>query len=218
MLLNEEKQCEVLDIEDISGFIDTFNNEDSDINSNFTENEIILIRKNMLNYYKLNRRMLPWRGDTVDNKPAPPLEEGYGTWVSEIMLQQTRVETVISYFHNWMIKFPTIESLANSTSEEVNSMWAGLGYYRRAQQLLLGAKKIMSDYKGVLPSTTSELIKIPGIGPYTAGAISSIAFNQVAPIVDGNMYYIILIELSLTLICIILYYISYIIRIIINIS
>jgi A/G-specific adenine glycosylase len=111
----------------------------------------------------------------------------YGVWVSEIMLQQTRVETVIAYWQRWMARFPTIESLAKATVDEVNSMWAGLGYYRRARFLLEGAKAVMEKQQGVMPSTVEGLLSIPGIGPYTAGAIASIAFGVRTPLVDGNV-------------------------------
>lgn len=116
-----------------------------------------------------------------------PGKSAYGTWISEIMLQQTQVATVIPYWLKWMERFPTIESLASATGDEVNAMWAGLGYYRRAQQLLLGAKNIMRNFKGIIPSDVENLKRIEGIGPYTAGAISSIAFGQVEPLVDGNV-------------------------------
>ncbi|KAJ0408887.1 hypothetical protein ATCC90586_005924 [Pythium insidiosum] len=111
----------------------------------------------------------------------------YETWVSEIMLQQTRVDTVVDYFLRWIEKFPTVEALANASEEDVNASWAGLGYYRRARMLHAGAKYVMSNFGGVLPSTTEELLTIPGIGPYTAGAISSIAFGNREPLVDGNV-------------------------------
>eukprot|EP01033_Poteriospumella_lacustris_P001378 gene1378-1004_t len=103
------------------------------------------------------------------------------------MLQQTRVDTVINYWNKWMEKFPTVTDLAHATPDEVNQLWAGLGYYRRAQNLLKGAKYVVDKYDGLMPGTTEELLTIPGIGPYTAGAISSIAFKQCEPIVDGNV-------------------------------
>ena len=115
-------------------------------------------------------------------KPTP-----YASWVSEIMLQQTRVETVIKYYTAWLLRFPTIQSLANATEEDVNKQWAGLGYYRRARYLHQGAKHVVDQMNGILPSDILSLKKIPGIGPYTAGAISSIAFNRYENIVDGNV-------------------------------
>jgi A/G-specific adenine glycosylase len=103
------------------------------------------------------------------------------------MLQQTRVETVIAYWNRWMTTFPDVSSLAAASPDEVNKLWAGLGYYRRCQMLLKGAQKIEADFGGVVPSTVPELLTIPGIGPYTAGAIASIAFGQPEALVDGNV-------------------------------
>lgn len=103
------------------------------------------------------------------------------------MLQQTRVETVISYWCKWMSLFPTVQALADAPYEEVNTAWAGLGYYRRARMLHDGAKHVVKECGGILPSTVAALKKIPGIGPYTAGAIASIAFRKEAAIVDGNV-------------------------------
>ncbi|BGP40808.1 hypothetical protein JCM10450v2_004811 [Rhodotorula kratochvilovae] len=135
------------------------------------------------------KRGMPWRKD-VD--PASLSEEertqrGYEVWVSEIMLQQTRVDTVIPYWQKWMDKFPTVKDLAEADIEEVNGVWQGLGYYSRAKRLLDGARTVMNDHDGVLPSTAEGLLAIDGIGPYSAGAISSIAFGQRSAMVDGNV-------------------------------
>ena len=111
----------------------------------------------------------------------------YGAWVSEIMLQQTRVEAVIPYWLKWMDSFPTVHSLANATPEEVNSHWAGLGFYRRARLLHTGAKRVVDEYGGVVPNTVDELMKVEGIGRYTASAIASIAYGVEVPVVDGNV-------------------------------
>ncbi|KUF96932.1 hypothetical protein AM588_10007041 [Phytophthora nicotianae] len=111
----------------------------------------------------------------------------YETWVSEIMLQQTRVDTVVEYFLRWIDKFPTVAALAEANEEDVNALWAGLGYYRRARMLHAGAKYVVENYGGELPSTVDQLLTIPGIGPYTAGAIASIAFGNREPLVDGNV-------------------------------
>jgi len=112
----------------------------------------------------------------------------YATWVSEIMCQQTRVETVIRYFQKWMATFPTVQALAAATLDEVNSVWAGLGYYRRARMLHEGAKMVCAaPHNGVLPDSLEGLKSIKGIGDYTAGAILSIAFSKPAPVVDGNV-------------------------------
>ena len=105
----------------------------------------------------------------------------YSSWVSEIMCQQTRVATVIKYHAAWLHKFPTIQDLAIATEDDVNKQWAGLGYYRRARLLHQGAKHVVECYGGQLPHDVKTLLTIPGIGPYTAGAISSIAFNQYEP-------------------------------------
>ena len=111
----------------------------------------------------------------------------YATWVSEIMLQQTRVDTVIDYFNRWMERFPTVESLAKATDEEVNKAWVGLGYYRRARFLRNGAKYVVESRQGIVPDTVEELKQIPGIGDYTSGAIASISFAKRRPLVDGNV-------------------------------
>ncbi len=111
----------------------------------------------------------------------------YGVWVSEIMLQQTRVEAVIPYYLKWMESFPSVHDLANATEEEVNSHWAGLGFYRRARLLHSGAKRVVNDYDGIVPDTVDELLKVEGIGRYTASAIASIAYGVEVPVVDGNV-------------------------------
>mmetsp|Transcript_11326 Transcript_11326/g.12827 ORF Transcript_11326/g.12827 Transcript_11326/m.12827 type:complete len:420 (-) Transcript_11326:1782-3041(-) len=124
-------------------------------------------------------------------KEAPVVKNekvgAYGTWVSEVMLQQTRVETVIKYFLNWMQLFPDEQTLAQASPDAVNAAWAGLGYYSRARNLQKGAKKVVEDFNGVLPDSESGLLSIPGIGKYTSGAIGSIAFNKSVPLVDGNV-------------------------------
>ena len=124
---------------------------------------------------------------TSDEELPPQQISAYGTWVSEIMLQQTRVEAVIPYYLKWMQSFPTVHDLASATEEQVNSHWAGLGFYRRARMLHSGAKMIVDKYDGELPQTVDELMTIDGIGRYTASAISSIAHGQCVPVVDGNV-------------------------------
>ncbi|KAK4750846.1 hypothetical protein SAY87_004328 [Trapa incisa] len=151
----------------------------------FTDGEVRSIRASLLEWYDINRRDLPWRrggdgGEEGEDKGA------YGVWVSEVMLQQTRVQTVIEYYNRWMLKWPSLHHLASSSLEEVNEMWAGLGYYRRARFLLEGAKMIVTGGEG-FPRTVAQLLKVPGIGEYTAGAIASIAFKEVVPAVDGNV-------------------------------
>lgn len=121
--------------------------------------------------------MLPWR-----ENPAP-----YHVWISEIMLQQTRVEAVKAYYHRFMEQIPDIASLAEIGEEELNKLWEGLGYYSRARHLKKAAQLLVEEYDGELPSTYEELVRLPGIGPYTAGAIASIAFGRDEPAVDGNV-------------------------------
>jgi A/G-specific adenine glycosylase len=111
----------------------------------------------------------------------------YQVWVSEIMLQQTRMEVVLGYFDRFLTRFPNVAALATASDDEVASAWSGLGYYRRARMLRDGAKTVVERFGGVVPSTVEELLTIAGIGRYTAGAIASIAFAQRAPIVDGNV-------------------------------
>ncbi|XP_056171662.1 adenine DNA glycosylase [Syzygium oleosum] len=159
----------------------------------FDREEVSGARASLLEWYDLNRRELPWRmsGSEGNTGNAPEDEEeedrrAYGVWVSEVMLQQTRVQTVIDYYNRWMLKWPSLHHLASASLEEVNEMWAGLGYYRRARFLLEGAKMIVAGGEG-FPRTVGALRKIPGIGDYTAGAIASIAFNEVVPVVDGNV-------------------------------
>ncbi len=131
----------------------------------------------LLRWYAGHRRDLPWR-----RTPTP-----YRVWISEILLQQTRVTTVLPYYKRFLKRFPTLRSLARASEREVLELWAGLGYYARARNLRHTAGAIISRYGGRFPETTAELISLPGIGRYTAGAILSIAFNQPEPIVDGNV-------------------------------
>ncbi|KAK5575531.1 hypothetical protein RB653_006664 [Dictyostelium firmibasis] len=149
----------------------------------FKSKEIQEIRVSMLQWYEKNKRDLPWRKhDGVDENVI-----AYRVWVSEIMLQQTRVLTVIEYFNKWIEKWPTIKDLSSTTIEEVNKVWSGLGYYRRAKNLWLGSKYVVDNFNSIIPSDVKTLLEINGIGPYTAGAISSIAFNKSVPLVDGNV-------------------------------
>ncbi len=127
-------------------------------------------------WFKKISRPLPWREN----------HDPYRIWVSEIMLQQTQVETVIPYYHRFLEKFPTLASLAKSTEQEVLTLWAGLGYYRRAKNMRLGAQYLIKQ-EGKFPKTKIEMLEVPGIGPYTAGAILSIAFDLPVPLVDGNV-------------------------------
>lgn len=134
-------------------------------------------RKKLLLWYKKHRRDLPWRRT----------QDPYRIWVSEIMLQQTQVSTVIPYYENFLKKFPTLQKLARAPEEAVLAQWAGLGYYRRAKLLHQGARFILRELGGRFPENPESLKKLPSIGEYTAGAIASIAFHQAAPLVDGNV-------------------------------
>ena len=131
----------------------------------------------LLAWYDRHARTLPWRG----------IHDPYRTWVSETMLQQTRVETVIGYYDRFLQRFPTVAALAAAPEDDVLKMWEGLGYYSRARNLHKGARQVMADFGGVMPSDVEHLRKISGVGPYTAGAIASIAFDQPVPAVDGNV-------------------------------
>jgi len=131
----------------------------------------------LLTWYDAHRRRLPWRD----------ISDAYATWVSETMLQQTQVTTVIPFYNRFMSSFPTIDSLARACEEAVLKHWEGLGYYSRARNLLKGAQQVISDFGGVLPKEEKALLSISGIGPYTAGAIMSIAYNLPVPAVDGNV-------------------------------
>lgn len=123
----------------------------------------------------------------LEDEVVPLPVSAYGVWVSEIMLQQTRVEAVIPYYIKWMQAFPTVQDLSNASDEDVNAHWAGLGFYRRARLLHKGAKLVVDKYGGELPKTVDELMGIDGIGQYTASAIASIAFGVCVPVVDGNV-------------------------------
>lgn len=131
----------------------------------------------LLVWFDENRRILPWR-----ENPKP-----YYVWVSEIMLQQTRVEAVKGYFARFTTELPTIEALANVEEDKLLKLWEGLGYYNRVRNLQKAAKVVMTEYGGELPDSYEELLKLPGIGSYTAGAIASIAYQKRVPAVDGNV-------------------------------
>jgi A/G-specific adenine glycosylase len=135
------------------------------------------ITSRLITWYRQNGRTLPWRDHP----------EAYSVWVSEIMLQQTRVEAVIPYFERWMKLFPTIEKLAKASEQDVLSVWEGLGYYTRARNLHKAAKIVSEKYNGELPRKLDELRALPGIGRYTVGAIASIAFGMDEPTLDGNL-------------------------------
>ena len=134
------------------------------------------LRRALLLWFETHKRPTPWR-----EAPTP-----YRVWVSEVMLQQTQTATVIPYFERFMARFPTVQALADAPLEEVLRYWEGLGYYSRARNLHRAAQWIAQN-GGQLPSTPDRLRELPGVGAYTAGAIASIAFNQPAPVLDGNV-------------------------------
>jgi A/G-specific adenine glycosylase len=135
------------------------------------------IRRALLKWYDRRRRDLPWRRS----------RDPYRVWVSEIMLQQTQVETVKPYFRRFLRRFPSVRALAEAPADAVMKAWEGLGYYARARNLHRAAKIISSDFSGRLPESPDDLMKLPGIGRSTAGAISSIAFDRAEPVLDGNV-------------------------------
>lgn len=131
----------------------------------------------LISWYKNEQRDLPWREN----------QDPYRIWVSEIMLQQTRVDTVIPYFERFISKFPSIEALANADESDVLKAWEGLGYYSRARNLQSAVQEVAETYNGVVPNNPKEIATLKGVGPYTAGAILSIAYNIPEPAVDGNV-------------------------------
>ncbi len=145
--------------------------------SNMKQSQMKEIVVPLLNWYDKNKRCLPWRAD----------REPYHIWVSEIMLQQTRVEAVIPYYERFMKRLPSILSLADCEDEELFKLWEGLGYYSRARNLKKAAQEICIKHQGIFPSKFEEILTLPGIGAYTAGAISSIAFGEPRAAVDGNV-------------------------------
>ncbi|OBZ77403.1 A/G-specific adenine DNA glycosylase [Grifola frondosa] len=157
-----------------------------------TLSEVKPLRAALLGWYAgvHASRGMPWRKPYEHtSNPEERSQRAYEVWISEIMLQQTQVATVIPYYNKWMAKFPTIRDLAASDIETVNSLWKGLGYYSRAARLLSGAQKVIQQLGGRLPDNAKDLeSKIPGIGRYSAGAICSIAYNQCVPVLDGNVH------------------------------
>jgi len=131
----------------------------------------------LLNWFATHARDLPWR------RTSDP----YAVWVSEIMLQQTQVKTVIPYWERWMRELPTIQALADAPAEKIHKLWEGLGYYTRVRNLQAAAQTIVRDHQDRFPADFDAVLDLPGIGRYTAGAICSIAFNQPRPILDGNV-------------------------------
>lgn len=143
----------------------------------FSEQSQNFPTKEIIEWFRRNRRSFPWR-----EAPSP-----YAVWVSEVMLQQTRASVVIPYFLRWMQKFPTVHALALADEPVVLKLWEGLGYYSRARRLLAGARQVVQEFGGEIPSSTQDLAKIKGIGPYTIHAIQAFAFQQHVAAVDGNV-------------------------------
>ena len=135
------------------------------------------VRAKLLNWYRAHRRDLPWR------KTRDP----YAIWVSEIMLQQTRVDTVIPYYKAFLARWPTVTDLADADPDDIRAAWSGLGYYRRARLMMDAARLVRDRFDGHLPETAEALLALPGFGRYTAGAVASIAFDAPAAAVDGNV-------------------------------
>jgi A/G-specific adenine glycosylase len=131
----------------------------------------------LLAWYQSHKRAFPWRSD-----PTP-----YRVWIAEIMLQQTRVQTVLPYYDRFLRRFPDVAALAAASEEDVLEFWAGLGYYRRAHDIWSAARRIVEEFGAKFPATLEGILQLPGIGRYTAGAIASIAFNRPEPVVDGNV-------------------------------
>ena len=157
--------------------MDKYNENLTDVKEIFRKGDLRAIPKPLLKWYDNNRRILPWR-----EQPTP-----YRVWVSEIMLQQTRVEAVKPYFQRFMDTLPDIAALAEAPEETLLKLWEGLGYYNRARNLQKAAQAIMAEYGGRMPDSREELLKLPGIGSYTAGAVASIAYGRAVPAVDGNV-------------------------------
>ena len=134
------------------------------------------LRSALFGFYDRDGRDLPWRRES----------DPYRIWVSEVMLQQTRVETAEPYYRRWMECFPTLDDLAEASRDEVLKVWEGLGYYSRARRIHDGARMVRERFGGEIPSTAKALRELPGVGEYTAGAVASIAFGEVTPAIDGN--------------------------------
>ena len=184
-------------------------------NKQYKFTQVAQLNSQLLTWYDANHRILPWRtnpktshvhgkgknGEVSSRDDEPKSENSsvetikaedlnqraYQVWISEIMSQQTRIATVLSYYKNWMKQFPTVDDLARASVDDVHAVWSGLGYYRRADNIHKAAKKVVTDMKGKFPTNTKDLLELPGVGRYTAGAIASIVFRERAPIVDGNV-------------------------------
>lgn len=156
------------------------------MNKNISSSETILhkITTPLTTWYQTNARLLPWRTPAGSSSRPDP----YHIWISEIMLQQTRVEAVKDYYTRFLKRLPDVSSLAGVSHDELMKLWQGLGYYSRANNLQRAAIQIMEEYDGSFPEHYEEILTLPGIGEYTAGAIASIAFGEAVPAIDGNVY------------------------------
>ena len=132
----------------------------------------------LINWYSVNKRELPWR----------EVSDPYLIWISEIILQQTKVKQGLAYYLRFIERFPTVSELGNANEDEVLKYWQGLGYYSRARNLHKAAQQIITDYNCVFPTLHNEILKLAGVGDYTAAAICSFAYNQPFAVVDGNVY------------------------------
>ena len=136
-----------------------------------------LFRKDLLLWFAENRRPLPWRADYTP----------YRTWIAEVMMQQTQMDRGVQYFLRWMERFPDVAAVAAAPEEDLLKAWEGLGYYRRARNIQAAARVIMERHGGNFPTSYADILALPGVGPYTAGAIASTAYNEEVPCVDGNV-------------------------------
>ena len=140
-------------------------------------NTALQIAKPLLAWWDAGHADYPWRRT----------RDPYAIWIAEVMLQQTQIATVIPYFERWLTRFPTVETLADAALGDVLKLWEGLGYYSRARNLHAAARQVVESFGGNVPDTVAALRPLKGVGPYTAGAIASIAFNRPAPVLDGNV-------------------------------
>lgn len=142
--------------------------------------KVSILVRSLLKWYQIHKRDLPWRREPYSSDP-------YCVFVSEIMLQQTQVKTVLPFWERWMREVPTLEDAARASSDKIHKLWEGLGYYTRVRNLQKAAQLILAKHDGKFPDRFEDILALPGIGRYTAGAISSIAFNEPTPILDGNV-------------------------------
>ena len=145
----------------------------------------IAIQQKLLRWFDQHKRDLPWRATAQSGLGEQ--RDAYRVWLAEVMLQQTQVATVIPYFNRWLQRFPTLKDLAEAPLDDVLKQWEGLGYYSRARNFHKAAQQVLRDCAGEIPQMVEGLLTLPGVGRYTAGAVASLAFQQDAPILDGNV-------------------------------